>query len=451
MKNEKLSIKRYSSYKDSGVEWLGEVPEHWKIKRLKDLTKILTCGLASTPEYVSEQVGVPFLSAQNVRPNRLDLSKYSYISKQLHKQLTKYRKPQRNDVLVTRVGAGIGDACIIDTDFEFSIYVSLTHIRTNNQLLLSFLVYFFGTAYLSILNKAGTPDGGGQGNLNVKNVNRFLIPTPPLPEQKAIAHYLDTKTAQCDRKIALLTQKAKLYGNLKQSLINETVTRGLDKTVPMCDRGVEWLGEVPEHWEIKRLKEVIVGSLTYGANETATDSNPQHPRFIRITDFSENEELRNETFKSLPPDVAQKYLLKEGDILFARSGATIGKTFHFKNYQGKACYAGYLIKARPKSNILSSTFLSYYTKSGFYNTWKSQIFIKATIENISAEKYGFFLFIPLPPLCEQKAITDYLDTKIAQIDKIIQTINTQIEKLKELRKTLINDVVTGKIKVTENL
>ena len=97
------------------------------------------------------------------------------------------------------------------------------------------------------------------------------------------------------------------------------------------DSAIAWLGDVPEHWEVRRLKEVILGSLTYGANEIATDSNLEHPRFIRITDFSENEELRDETFKSLPLAIAQKYLLKEGDILLARSGATVGKTFHFKN------------------------------------------------------------------------------------------------------------------------
>jgi type I restriction enzyme S subunit len=208
------------------------------------------------------------------------------------------------------------------------------------------------------------------------------------------------------------------------------------------DSTIEWLGDVPEHWEVRRLKEVIVSPLSYGANEMATDSNPEHPRFIRITDFSENEELKDETFKSLSPNIAQKYLLKEGDILFARSGATIGKTFHFKNYKGKACYAGYLIKARPNPNIISSNFLSYYTKSSLYDTWKSQVFIKATIENISAEKYGFFLFIPLPPLAEQKSIATYLDTKTAQIDRKIDLLTQKVKSYADLKRSIINETVT---------
>ena len=173
--------------------------------------------------------------------------------------------------------------------------------------------------------------------------------------------------------------------------------------------------------------------MSYGANESAVDSNLLHPRYIRITDFSNDETLKEDTYKSLAPDIAENYLLQEGDILFARSGATVGKTFHFKNYSGKACYAGYLIKARPKKSILSSDFLSYFTKSFIYDNWKKSIVIKATIENISAEKYGFFLLIPTPILPEQKAIADYLDTKIARIDKKIDLLTPKGSPLRQAK------------------
>ena len=208
------------------------------------------------------------------------------------------------------------------------------------------------------------------------------------------------------------------------------------------DSEAEWLGDVPKHWEVKRLKEAIIGKLSYGANESAVDSNPLHPRYIRITDFSDDETLKEETYKSLAPNVAESYLLNEGDILFARSGATVGKTFHFKNYSGKACYAGYLIKARPKQSILSSDFLSYFTKSFIYDNWKKSIVIKATIENISAEKYGYFLLIPTPPLPEQKAIADYLDTKTAQIDKKVHLLTQKTAHYSKLKQALINETVT---------
>lgn len=115
--------------KDSGVEWLGEVPEHWGIWKFAHIAPIITCGVASTPTYVEEDVGMPFLSAQNIKNNKLSLHKFNYIPHSLHEQLTKYRKPELGDILVTRVGAGIGEACIVDIDLEFSIYVSLTHSR----------------------------------------------------------------------------------------------------------------------------------------------------------------------------------------------------------------------------------------------------------------------------------------------------------------------------------
>jgi type I restriction enzyme S subunit len=207
------------------------------------------------------------------------------------------------------------------------------------------------------------------------------------------------------------------------------------------DSGVEWLGDVPAHWDVKRLKETIIGSLSYGANESALDSNPLHPRYIRITDFSDDETLKEETYKSLAPDVANNYLLKEGDILFARSGATAGKTFHFKNYTGQACYAGYLIKARPKKSILLSDFLSYFTKSFIYGDWRNSIVIKATIENISAEKYGFFLFIPTPSIVEQTAIAAYLDTQTAQIDRKIDLLSQKAVQYDKLKQSLINETV----------
>lgn len=208
------------------------------------------------------------------------------------------------------------------------------------------------------------------------------------------------------------------------------------------DSEIEWFGEIPVHWELKRLKDVTIGNLSYGANESALDSNPAHPRYIRITDFSENGTLKDETYRSLHPDVAKDHLLEEGDILFARSGATAGKTFQFKDYSGVACYAGYLIKARPKKSTMLSDFLFYYTKSFIYDDWRNYSVIKTTIENISAEKYGFFLFVPIPPISEQKVIADYLDAKTAQIDYKIEMLTQMLLQYDMLKKSLISETVT---------
>lgn len=204
---------------------------------------------------------------------------------------------------------------------------------------------------------------------------------------------------------------------------------------------IPWIGDVPEHWEVKKLKYVVSHRLMYGANEPSEFDDPNQPRYIRITDFGDDGNLRMDTFKSLPYEIAKDYLLKEGDILFARSGATVGKTFQFKNYTGKACFAGYLIKARPEQSKIDSDFLYFFTKSGGYEDWKNSIFNQATIQNIGADKYNQ-LELPLPPLPEQTAIAHYLDTKTAQIDRLIVAKQQLLALLREERVALINRAVT---------
>lgn len=207
------------------------------------------------------------------------------------------------------------------------------------------------------------------------------------------------------------------------------------------DSGVAWIGKVPEHWEVKRLKYVVAEKLMYGANEASEFEDLNMPRYIRITDFGDNGVLRNDTYKSLPFEIAKDYFLKEGDILFARSGATVGKTFQFKNYEGKACFAGYLIKATADARVLASDFLYLYTKSSGYENWKNSIFIQATIQNIGADKYNQ-LEIPLPPLPEQTAIARYLDQKTTEIDQLIAQKERLLALWEEEKTALINQAVT---------
>ncbi len=208
------------------------------------------------------------------------------------------------------------------------------------------------------------------------------------------------------------------------------------------DSGSEWLGEIPHGWEYTRLKNLVSEPLKYGANEQGGNENRDHPRYIRITDFGSDGKLKDDTFKSLSPAIADQYLLKEGDLLFARSGATVGKTFLFHGFNGKACYAGYLIKASFHKEKVSSKYINYFTQSSYFENWKESIFHKATIQNISAEKYNL-LKITIPrKLPEQIQIAAYLDHKTAQIDDLISKKERLIELLKEERTALINQAVT---------
>ena len=148
---------------------------------------------------------------------------------------------------------------------------------------------------------------------------------------------------------------------------------------------VEWLGEIPAHWAVRRLKKLLVEPLKYGANEPAEQIDPNLPRYIRITDIRGDGTLRDDSFRSIRDEIAKPFLLAEGDILFARSGATVGKTFQYHSSWGKAAYAGYLIRARLNNCLVESNFVKYFTQSRGYKDWLLGNFIQATIQNISAE------------------------------------------------------------------
>ena len=207
------------------------------------------------------------------------------------------------------------------------------------------------------------------------------------------------------------------------------------------DSGVEWLGEIPAHWEVKRLKFLLQEPLQYGANEPAELMDPDLPRYVRITDVGEDGRLREETFRSIPKDVARPYLLQDGDLLFARSGATVGKTFRFEPSWGRAAYAGYLIRARLKLQRWSSRFVQYFTKSTSYWDWLQTNFIQATIQNVSAERYAN-LGIALPELREQQEIVSLLDLETARIDGLVEKKERLIGLLQEKRAALITRAVT---------
>jgi len=209
----------------------------------------------------------------------------------------------------------------------------------------------------------------------------------------------------------------------------------------MKDSGIEWIGEIPEHWKSIRLKYHISEPLKYGANEAAELDDPKLPRFVRITDINEDGKLRSDTFKSLPIEIARPYYLKQGDLLLARSGATVGKTFLYDKSWGNAAFAGYLIRARMKNNSILPNFIAYYCRSTNYWSWLQNSYIQATIQNVSAEKYSG-LIIPTPSLKEQQTIASFLDRKTKHIDTLIVKKECQIELLQEKRSALISHAVT---------
>jgi len=409
-------MKQYTEYKDSRIEWIGKIPTEWEAKKLKYLF-----SLRSGESAIEQRCGECLLYGANGV-----IGNYPKANIFDHK------------VIIGRVGAS-GEINIAQRDSWISdnaLIVDLFH-RSHFK----YIYYLLKSINLpERINKTAQPliTGGYIGN--------FLAPVTDFDEQEAIAVYLDRKTAQIDELIAKKERMVALLKEERTGIINQTVTKGLNPKAEMKESGIEWLGMVPKHWEIKKLKYLVKGKLEYGANEVAELDDLELPRYIRITDFDESGNLRQDTFRSLTVEQAKDYLLYEGDVLFARSGATVGKTFQFKDYTGKACFAGYLIKARPNKDVLLSDFLHYFTRSNAYENWKNSIFNQATIQNIGADKYAI-LSLPLPSLIGQKEIAIFINNKTAQIDGQVAREQKSIRLLKEYRAALISEVVTGKIDV----
>ena len=429
----------YPKYKYSGVEWIGDVPEGWEVKKLKYCFSFHT---GWTPPTTNSDYFIgnnTWITIADMKAKYLDDSVQKLSDEALNELRIKITK---KGSLLYSFKLSVGKIAFAGKDlYTNEAILSISPMEKHDL-----QYYYYALPECLIINANENIYGAKILNQDLIK-NSFLI-VPSNPHNNFIHAYLNRKTAQIDN---LISKKQKLIELLKEeraAIINQAVTKGLNPDLPMKDSGIEWIGEAPEHWEVKRLKWLIKGKLKYGANEATELTDESLPRYIRITDFDDNGTLRIETFKSLPFEIAKDYLLHDGDILFARSGATVGKTFLYQNYKGIACYAGYLIKASVNSELILSNFLYYYTKSSTYENWKDSVFIQATIQNIGADKYQM-LNVPRPPLNEQVRIIKHIDKETTKIDQVTSKIEKQINFLQEYRTALISEVVTGKIDVRD--
>lgn len=407
---------RYEKYKDSGIAWIGEIPEHWEITSFK--RKITINNGKDYKDFLDAEI-YPVMGSGGC---------FAYCSNYMYdgEALLLGRKGTIDKPLYVK-----GKFWAVDTMFYAIPHANLD-CKFAYYLALMFPFNFYSTS-------TSLP------SLTQTDLGNILVAFPFLSEQQSIATYLDQKCGEIDELITLQEEMITKLQSYKQSVITEAVTKGLDKNVPLKDSGIEWIGEIPEHWICTVFKKFLSEPMQYGANEPAEECNYNDPRYIRITDIKDDGTLRDDTFKSLPLEKAKEYMLTKGDLLFARSGATVGKTFLYKEDYA-ACFAGYLIKARCNKNELLPNFVFYYTLSNVYQNWKNSIFIQSTIQNIGADKYSVMPII-IPPLSEQQSIADYLDRKCSEIDELISIKQQKIEKLKDYKKSLIFECVTGKRKV----
>ncbi|MFN7759978.1 MAG: restriction endonuclease subunit S [Pseudanabaena sp.] len=436
MNNYQLSIKNYQLYKDSGVEWLGDVPEHWEVRRIQDLAYKIGDGLHGTPNYIDSS-DFYFINGNNLIDGKIFIFESTKCISE--DEFLKYTKKIGKNSILLSVNGTIGNLAFYNNE-SVVLGKSAAYIDLKNNINKQYVYYFLQSTKVNNFFET-TYAGTTIKNLSLRTIKLTSILNPPLSEQKSIATYLDTKTAQCDRKIDLLTQKATQYGKLKQSLINETVTRGLDKSVPMKDSGVEWIGEIPEHWEIQRLHDIAVHQKTKNIGLIEKNLLSLSYGKIKRRDIDTSFGLLPESFETYQIVEEGNIILRLTDLQNDQRSLRVG----LAREKGIITSAYLCLKFLRNIHPVFAYYLlfMYDISKVFY--W----FGGGLRQSMKFDDVKVFPFV-VPPLSEQKAIADYLDKKTAQIDQIIQTINTQIEKLKELRKTLINDVVTGKIKVINN-
>lgn len=439
---------RYDKYKDSGIAWIGEIPEHWNLALVKSIfnrrTKKNNPILTEERLSLSIEKGVTLYSEKTTNLDRFK------------EDFTQYQIAYPNDIVLNSMNMIVGAigishylGCVSPVYYVIAPKDKNINVNYYGYLLNNFrirnLYHALGEGIYAI--------DRGEGRINTCRLKvsydkfgSIIVPIPSINEQQSIATYLDQKCSEIDELITLQEEMITKLQSYKQSVITEAVTKGLDKNIPLKDSGIEWIGEIPEHWTFTIFKKFLSEPMQYGANEPAEECNYNDPRYIRITDIKDDGTLRGDTFKSLPLEKAKEYMLNKGDLLFARSGATVGKTFLYKEDYA-ACFAGYLIKARCNKNKLLPNFVFYYTLSNVYQNWKNSIFIQSTIQNIGADKYSVMPII-VPSLPEQQSIADYLDQKCSEIDALISIKQQKIEKLKDYKKSLIFECVTGKRKVS---
>ena len=431
-------MKKYDNYKNSGVEWLGEIPEHWEAlsnKYIFKLNKNLVGKKSSEYDLLS-------LTLNGVIKRDMENPQGKFPA-----EFDTYQEVKKGDFIFCLFDVEETPRTVGLSDFDGMITGAYTVMQVSENFNNSFLYYF----YLNLdAGKIMKPLYTGLRNTISKD-NFFLFKTfvPPINEQTAIANFLDDKTTKIDQAIAIKQKQIELLKERRQILIHKAVTRGLNDNVKLKDSGVEWIGEIPEHWEVKKLKYCLNGKLKYGANESGVEYDFNLPRYIRITDFGQDGKLSEDKKLSLTWEQGKDYLLKDGDILFARSGATVGKTYQFKSsmsIEKNYSFAGYLIKAEANENIILSDFLYLFTNSQIFDNWKEGIFNKATIENIGADKYSQ-LSVIIPSIDEQKMILEKFNSDNLKIATAISLKEQEIEKLKEYKMSLIDGVVSGKVRV----
>jgi type I restriction enzyme S subunit len=441
------AMPKYEAYKDSGTEWLGEIPAHWKNQRLKFFSSLKARigfhGL-NTSHFIEE--GPICITGTDFKNGGIDFRSCYHVSEYWH-ALDKNIIVKNGDVLVTKDGT-IGKVAVVESlpcKATLNSGVFLLRPKENSRYVFWLLNSDVFETQIDLISRGSTIN-----HLYERDFKNFYFLIPPFPEQTAIAAFLDRKTAQIDQAVAIKEKQIVLLKERKQILIQNAVTRGLTPDAPMRDSGVEWIGKIPAHWDIaktKLLAEFVLDG-THGSFQRVEDGyrllsvrNIVNDEFVFRDDDSR---VSYRDFK----EISSKFLICEGDIQLAIVGATLGKVAITKNLSEKFVTQRSLCTIRVKHTLCLSTFMCFFIRSSPFQSylWNNAGFSAqpgvylGTIQNS---------YIPLPSVQEQKSIVAHIETESTKIDQAITLQQQQIDKLKEYKTTLINSAVTGKIKVPE--
>ena len=381
-----------------------QLPDGWEFKKLVDVTDLITCGVAKRPEYVDN--GIPFLSAKNVKNGQVIWDDYKYISDETHAELTKNNKPKKGDILYTRVGS-FGEAAIIDKDIEFSVFVSLTLIKTKEQILNSFLKYYLNSHSVKILAK-NSISGSGVGNLNVGTVRNFLIPVPSLDEQKRIVAILDEAFEGIDQAIHNTEKNLANARELFDSYLNKIFTQ----------KGDGWeernFGDICENLDTKRVpitkSKRTSGNIPYYGASGIVDY---------VADYLFDEDLL------LVSEDGANLLARTYPIAFSISGKTwVNNHAHVLRFSG----------------ISLQKFVEYYL-----NSISLEFYISGMAQPKLNQKALNSISVPIAPKLEREQIIKNLDSLTEETQRLETIYRQKLIALNELKQSILQKAFTGQL------
>ena len=432
-------MNRYERYKDSGIPWLGEVPEHWetwKITHAIDLIGSGTTPKSDNAEYYDGDI--LWVTTSELRENFISDTKQK-VSDSAIKEYSALKIYPVNSVAMAMYGATIGRLGILEREATFN---QACCVFGNSKILYyKFLFYWLWHRRPILISLS---NGGGQPNLSQDDLKKLKLPIPSYVEQTAIAHYLDTKLGEID---ALIDKQQTLLEKLAEqrtAVITHAVTKGLNPAAPMKNSGVEWLGDVPAHWETWKITHAIdlIGSGTTPKSDNAEYYDED---ILWVTTSELRENFISDTKQKVSDSAIKEYsalkIYPVNSVAMAMYGATIGRLGILEReatFNQACCVFG-------NSKILYYKFL-------FYWLWHRRPILISLSNgggqpNLSQDDLRK-LKIPIPSYEEQINIAEYLDQETAKIDRLCETVNQIIGRLKEYRTALITQAVTGKIKVT---